>query len=171
MVKICRKCFRIHGSTFDHRKMCVDCRCKLFACDEFIAPVIRDLNLKGYYTDYCCSGHLHNLVNVEDHPVGDYLCDKLGGCISCWQCYIMFARGVVIDSAPMNFEIECDSGVHSDQYAIQLLHPMLESLDYVQALCFCTAVWGALMKWVEHLPSLKGSIAESKNTTACASTV
>jgi len=25
--------------------------------DEVIAPVIRELNIKGYRTSYCCSGH------------------------------------------------------------------------------------------------------------------
>lgn len=28
-----------------------------FECDDFIAPTIRVLNLKGYKTRFCCSGH------------------------------------------------------------------------------------------------------------------
>lgn len=28
-----------------------------FECDDIIAPVIRVLNLKGYKTTFCCSGH------------------------------------------------------------------------------------------------------------------
>lgn len=39
------------GSNIDH--FLDDC----FEVDEAIAPVIRELNLKGYTTMFCCSGH------------------------------------------------------------------------------------------------------------------
>ena len=31
--------------------------------DELIAPIIRELNLKGYKTKYCCSGHPYCSMN------------------------------------------------------------------------------------------------------------
>lgn len=31
--------------------------------DEVIAPIIRELNLKGYKTKFCCSGHPYNSLN------------------------------------------------------------------------------------------------------------
>ena len=34
-----------------------------FECDEFIAPVIRELNKRGYYTQFCCSGHIFGETN------------------------------------------------------------------------------------------------------------
>ena len=34
-----------------------------FECDDIIAPVIRVLNLKGYTTTFCCSGHIFDEVN------------------------------------------------------------------------------------------------------------
>lgn len=35
-----------------------------FECDELIAPTIEVLNLKGYKTQYCCSGHPYK-DNIE----------------------------------------------------------------------------------------------------------
>ena len=34
-----------------------------FEVDELIAPVIRELNLKGYTTKFCCSGHPYYMFN------------------------------------------------------------------------------------------------------------
>lgn len=49
----------------------------LIELDELIAPAVSLFNLKGYKTDYCCSGHI-----VET---------KLQGSTSCWNNpYIMF---------------------------------------------------------------------------------
>lgn len=31
--------------------------------DEVIAPIIRELNLKGYKTEFCCSGHPYHSLN------------------------------------------------------------------------------------------------------------
>jgi len=132
-----------------------------------MAPVIRELNLKGYHTVFCCSGHLHKLLNAEEYHADS---GRQEVCAPVWQCYIMFAKGVVIDSAPLNFTIDDDGGEGSDQYSIHLLHPVFDSVDYVKALCFCAAVWGVLMKWVDTLPALEGSLAESTNTTVCKST-
>lgn len=38
-----------------------------FECDELIAPIILELNRKGYKTKYCCSGHIYErTVDFED---------------------------------------------------------------------------------------------------------
>ena len=38
-----------------------------FECDDFIAPAIRVLNLKGYKTCFCCSGHPFLSKNTKHH--------------------------------------------------------------------------------------------------------
>lgn len=44
-----------------------------FECDDFIAPAIRVLNLKGYKTRFCCSGHpfLYKTECVSYHSESD----------------------------------------------------------------------------------------------------
>ena len=53
-----------------------------FSVDEVIAPVVQELNKRGYYTTYCCSGHsIHSLLpmyieskeeGIEDEFYGYY---------------------------------------------------------------------------------------------------
>ena len=51
MAYIDKRTFEIYSSITDLKDDSV------FECDDAIAPVIRILNLKGYTTTFCCSGH------------------------------------------------------------------------------------------------------------------
>ena len=56
----------------------------VFEVDPLIAPVIRELNRKGYYTDYCCSGHpfgskyISSSLLVDEYSFPDFKYDTLG---------------------------------------------------------------------------------------------
>ena len=89
-----------------------------FECDDMIAPVIQELNRKGYTTEYCCGGHpyedhselivLETRVDpykivkgteyVEDQGNGKYRIvynTRNGACI-----YIQFEHGKVPETIP-----------------------------------------------------------------------
>lgn len=67
---------------FDIYKDPCDIRIKgpLFQCDELMAPIIQELNLKGYKTVYCCSGHVCDDVYDEEDI----------GSLDSANCYIAF---------------------------------------------------------------------------------
>ena len=48
--------------------------------DEVIAPVIRELNLKGYKTKFCCSGHSYTSLN-EAFTNSEETAKGLGGLV------------------------------------------------------------------------------------------
>jgi len=52
--------------SFEHHVYCDEARVNYFECDDLIAPAIRELNLRGYRTEFCCSGHPH-MCNGEVH--------------------------------------------------------------------------------------------------------
>lgn len=70
---------------FDIYKDPCDIRIKgpLFECDELMAPIIRELNLKGYKTVFCCSGHVCDNIYAEE---------EIGDCSNNENCYIAFAE-------------------------------------------------------------------------------
>lgn len=55
MVLINKKTFEIYtrivGEDYDKNEY--------FECDELLAPTIYNLNLKGYLTEFCCTGHIY----------------------------------------------------------------------------------------------------------------
>lgn len=61
-----------------------------FEVDELIAPIIRILNLKGYLTEFCCSGHFDPIDEDEQYPA----------------TYIAFKAGIIIPSYPKNASFE-----------------------------------------------------------------
>lgn len=70
----CHNCDTIYGSFFkadesSYSTPCpkVDCCGQVFEVDELMLPTIRLLNLKGYMTDFCCSGHW------TEHYVSSYV--------------------------------------------------------------------------------------------------
>lgn len=65
--------FNIYKDTCDIR-----IKGPIFECDELIAPVIRELNLKGYRTVFCCSGHVNDDI---------YYCEDIGSTNNA-GCYI-----------------------------------------------------------------------------------
>lgn len=83
MVYIGQKSFRIYKSIEDKN---IDE--PVFECDELLAPTIQLLNMLGYKTTYCCSGHL--VDNERDTgTMKDYPSSVFNG-----NCYIVFEQSV-----------------------------------------------------------------------------
>lgn len=64
-----------------------DCDGELVEIDELMIPTIQILNQKGYFTEYCCSGHY---TSYDCHT------------------YIKFADGIDIPSVPHGFNKDKD---------------------------------------------------------------
>ena len=83
MVYIGQKSYRLYKSIEDKN---IDE--PLFECDELLAPTIQILNLFGYKTTYCCSGHLvdneYDTNVLKDYPEKVHKGD----------CYIIFEKSV-----------------------------------------------------------------------------
>lgn len=88
-----------------------------FECDDMIAPVIQELNRKGYTTKYCCGGHpyiehseavVSVCANPEQIIVGTESIEKLEKVIfrvvyndrCSAEIYIMFEEGKVPKKIP-----------------------------------------------------------------------
>lgn len=80
----------------------------LIELDELIAPAVSLFNLKGYKTDYCCSGHI-----VET---------KLQGSTSCWNNpYIIFKEDYIDLLINKHKQMENDIFVHNKDF-LKLIH-------------------------------------------------
>lgn len=80
----------------------------LIELDELIAPAVSLFNLKGYKTDYCCSGHI-----VET---------KLQGSTSCWNNpYIIFKEDYTEALINEHREMVNDIFVHNKDF-LKLIH-------------------------------------------------
>lgn len=62
---VCKKCFYVF-------KQCTCKNKKSFECDELMVHIIKSLNLKGYKTEYCCSGHVYS-ENYDTSYIGTYI--------------------------------------------------------------------------------------------------
>ncbi len=53
---MCNRCFNVFSEEIEY---CPDCRLRsyLFAIDNGMIDIVRELNLKGYNTVMCCEGH------------------------------------------------------------------------------------------------------------------
>ncbi len=86
-IYMCPVCYKIYDHKFikSHEYYglrCPDIECgsgeeELFEIDDLMVKPVRILNKKGYYTKYCCSGHLYRRYvsayikfNEETCPVG-----------------------------------------------------------------------------------------------------
>ena len=85
MFFINKNTFRIHTNLSNYEN-----RDDFFEVDELIAPIISILNLKGYKTRFCCSGHYDTIDETDQYPA----------------TYIAFDDGIVIPSYPRNAEFE-----------------------------------------------------------------
>ena len=83
MVYIGQKSYRLYNSIKDKN---IDE--PVFECDALLAPTIQILNLLGYKTTCCCSGHLvdteYDTNVLKDHP--DFM--------HYGKCYIVFEKSV-----------------------------------------------------------------------------
>lgn len=124
-----------------------------FSVDEVIAPVIQTLNLKGYRTTYCCSGHpvpgLTPVVSVDDETGEEAL---YGYCeYSQGKLYIAFDRDYgmgFITSIPDGFYMDDENTVIRFSYGMetgfQLLRKRLDACEN-------------LFEWARLLPIISPS--------------
>ena len=90
---LCLSCFEIYEKDslrideFSEYIFCPKTNCigEIVEVDELMIPVIIELNKKGYFTQYCCSGHFYG-----QHPNG----------------YIMFKKDIDIPNIPKYFKRE-----------------------------------------------------------------
>ena len=122
-----------------------------FAVDEVIAPVVQELNQRGYHTIYCCSGHpIRGLLPIyceSSEADGE---DEICGYCQTFSSslYIAFDRDYglgVCTAIPKGFfmddentVIRCDYGL---ELGYQLLHKRLEACE-------------RLFQWTRGLPIL-----------------
>lgn len=124
----------------------------LFECDELLAPIIRELNLKGYKTVFCCSGHVCNDIYDEK---------EIDECSNNDNCYIAFAdqistllvKGFVL---PKGFKFEIPEwDVEECGYQTIIRRKFrLGSPRFTQML----NISKTLYKWVNELPNAKVNI-------------
>ena len=108
MYGMCEKCFGMidlsrHQNMWWDDFVCINCGEKSHGIeiDEMILPTISQLNKKGYFTEYCCSGH------GLDGRIGSISGGGVGN-----NFYIMFARGLEPTEHPkeIGIKIENDFG-------------------------------------------------------------
>ena len=75
-VNICMTCYEMYDTQFlirvnrdgyDYICPKKDCDGSVIELDELIAPTILELNNKGYYTRFCCSGHWYSTEHIATY--------------------------------------------------------------------------------------------------------
>jgi len=72
---LCLNCYKIYNQKTIKNNMCKvkECCGDVVEVDELFVPIIAELNRKGYFTQYCCSGHVagnggfHSYIYFEDY--------------------------------------------------------------------------------------------------------
>jgi hypothetical protein len=93
MKKMCLTCFKVYAAT--RKSPCGNCGSILVKIDELYIVIIKMLNLKGYTTTYCCSGHIY---------------EKLP------QSYILFGEGIKLPSLPEGYVIDYEAHTISESF-------------------------------------------------------
>lgn len=102
-----------------------NCCGTLIEIDELLIPTIKLLNDKGYYTEFCCSGHY-----TGQHP----------------RAYIKFREGIDIPTIPKGFTKE----IHNDCVLIESITPLRKpTFKDFYAICDNAKI---LLKWANSLP-------------------
>lgn len=105
-----------------------DCEgAELFTIDELMIRAVSELNMLGYRTRYCCSGHQRCETNDK--------ADRYG--------YIMFAEDYQFDTHPEGWELERKPRSIIYDFVLRSKEPSLaKSIENLE-------------KWVDTLPPLK----------------
>lgn len=104
--------------------LCDEAREEYFECDELIAPTIQMLNVKGYLTNNCCSGHpTYNVAITENGSINKIPYEPM--------IWISFDEKVDISNwklpTSLNYSIEL-SGY--GQYQLKIYLPIVDTDDF-----------------------------------------
>jgi len=115
-----------------------------FHVDDLIAPTIKILNQKGYFTAGCCAG-VHKL------PVDEVFVQNAD--IKCW---ILFKQGITLPSLPPKFHIEpLPQGFWIDSFEVI----DLTSFVYITKVCDARheIMLKQLYEWALGLPNYEST--------------
>lgn len=107
-------------------------RKEYFECDDLIAPVIRELNLRGYKTEFCCSGH-------------PYMCN---GEVHIDQPYVLFVKPIDESISPPDgwYFDDCYRSIRTEYVCDDM------NLSLMDALKIVMDKMTKLYEWVASLP-------------------
>lgn len=137
---ICENCFHIQKR---FRKLkCEECKGNTFYCDEWIAPTISLLNKKGYFTEYCCSGHPVLYLNRNRYSNSNF------------GTYIMFKDKCPKPLPKYFFVEECgsESFSRSIYWGKSNIEKTLLYKSHGERLIALAKVLDTLHSWAEKLP-------------------
>jgi hypothetical protein len=147
---VCESCFHIQKRY--RKSSCKECKSKTFECDEWIAPVIRILNHKGYKTKYCCSGHPTYISRTGIRSNGEEVTLPL---FHCFNNYIMFdipfeelSKIMLPEGYEFDKYDERDKGNSTIRYSDQY-----NPCSYYDAIGHFHKSMKAVYRWANELPS------------------
>ena len=126
----------MHKTTFDLLQFIPrgDNQDDWFLVDDIIALPIQVLNRKGYFTQFCCSGHPFPDCYQTDPPQDD---------LYNHDAYIVFREGVSVPMLPLGFDVDAGDEnrafkglcIRSKEYDYtKEYHTMHEVLDLMEQL-------------------------------------
>ena len=124
-----------------HDELTVDQNPKSFIeIDELMIPIIQVLNLKGYKTVACCSGHAYT---------------EIEGTNSVCVCpYILFAPGIVLPSYPKNAYMEIENMFGSNfRFSIRYFEEVKNAGDYYRIYNKILNIMKIWHGWARSLPA------------------
>lgn len=115
-----------------------------YECDELMVPIITKLNIKGWKTKYCCSGHINRLNTRYADMVNE-------------KCYIMFDKGMYSffnkTNIPEGFIIRSNSSDGSCTISKVIGNEAVEDGRDDRLPNILNAI-STLWEWVNKLPSI-----------------
>lgn len=116
-----------------------------FHVDEFIAPAIRELNLKGYRTEYCCQGHAFVTIVNDVATFAD-------------NAYIAFLNPLPEDiTLPENWEFDTVDGHFGERLLMRNEYEFENFEDYIHNFEVIMNAMKSLYEWACALPDLNKS--------------
>ena len=135
---LCLNCYKIYNQKTIKNNMCKvkECYGDVVEVDELFVPVISELNRKGYFTQYCCSGHV----------AGN------GG----FHSYIYFEDYTLLPSVPEGYKHDQDMYPHIkfDEGKVSILRYFDEKLNLMELSKQLYKNSISVLEWVEGLPNL-----------------
>ena len=137
---MCSECYEMldknkHKNPYQNNNVCEHCGeiSHVIEIDELILPTISELNKKGYYTEFCCSGHaLDSLIDNE----------------SINNLYIMFNNNSFPPTVPYMSGLDVEKTSFSTIYR----YIFTKEDDYYTTMEQVLRVNKAFYKWAKNLP-------------------